>query len=32
MWIALFGTTIAFAIAMSMAAVMMEGYDEKAHS
>jgi hypothetical protein len=32
MWIALFSTTIAFAVAASVAAVMMETYGEKAHS
>ncbi len=32
MWIALFATTIAFAIAASVAAVMLETYGEKAHS
>jgi hypothetical protein len=32
MWIALFATTIAFAIAASVAAVMLESYGEKIHS
>jgi hypothetical protein len=32
MWIALFATTIAFAIAASVAAVMLETYGEEAHS
>jgi hypothetical protein len=31
MWIALIGTAIALAIAMSVAAVLMESYGEKTH-